>query len=172
MDRTLKQFARDGDTHDSGQGRECGACTACCTVMAVHELQKANYEPCCHLTDRCSIYATRPDSCREWSCLWLKGLIEGDERRRPDQLGLVLSLDESGVYPMITAYEVWEGAALQPKAKYILDRLGKWCNVVLVNPQNQFVVLSPNALFKAALTPAIEIPAPIADVGQAPLAAL
>src|SRR5665213_2690643 len=105
MDGNLKQLLHGGEATNRAAGRECGECTACCTVIAVHELQKANNQACCHLGDGCRIYPTRPDSCREWSCLWLNGGLPGDDLRRPDRLGLVFSLDAVGRYPLITAYE-------------------------------------------------------------------
>lgn len=152
MHNDLTQDLSKGVPASTGDSRECGACTACCTVMAVHELQKENYRTCCHAADGCTIYATRPDSCREWSCLWLQGGMEREVHSRPDRLGLVFSVEARGQFPLLTAYEVWPDAAQQPRAKYVLDELGKLCSIVLVDPQNQFVVSSPNASFEAAFT--------------------
>lgn len=154
IENQFKQFLSDDESAKAGAPRECGSCTACCTVLAVDELEKKNNVPCCHLAggEGCSIYTTRPGACRQWSCLWLKGGLKGDVRRRPDHLGLVFSDDVHGPFPMLTAYEVWAGASREPHAKYVLDRLGECCNMVLVDPQNGFVVSSPNARFKAAMT--------------------
>ena len=44
--------------------RVCGECTACCTIMAIAELNKANYQPCPHNCGCCAIYANRPRNCR------------------------------------------------------------------------------------------------------------
>ena len=151
---TLKQLLRDGGPQVRVEDRECGECTACCTALAVHELQKPNNEPCCHLGAGCSIYPLRPDSCREWSCLWLQGGLT--KRCRPDRLGLVLSLDGSGCYPLVTAYETSEGAAKTARAQYVLELLADSCNMVLVDPQNKFTVMSPNPAYKAALAPLVE----------------
>jgi hypothetical protein len=36
----------------------------------------------------CGIYAQRPRSCRNWSCLWLKN-VDWDDELRPDRCGVV-----------------------------------------------------------------------------------
>ena len=49
--------------------RKCGACTLCCTALAVPELDKPNGVPCKHLTpEGCGIYEDRPPSCRAFEC--------------------------------------------------------------------------------------------------------
>jgi hypothetical protein len=121
--------------------RECGACTACCTVMGVSELKKKNYQRCCYLTERCSIYAARPAGCRDWSCNWLLGILEGDERRRPDNFGLMFTNELKGDKVILTAYEVWEGASKQPKARFLLDKLQEKWPVCVVDTKNNFVIL-------------------------------
>lgn len=102
----------------------CGPCTACCTVLGVHEpgvLDKPNYQPCQHLcATGCGIYENRPKSCRDWTCYWKTGLL-GDERRRPDKLGIVID----GTATAWRAWEVWPGAAKEPAARYVLEKLRK-----------------------------------------------
>lgn len=73
-----------------GSDRKCGACTLCCTAMAVPELDKPNGVPCVHLTPSgCGIYEDRPESCREFLCGWRRGIGRGVEHR-PDRTGAVL----------------------------------------------------------------------------------
>ena len=68
--------------------RACGACTACCTSLGVPELPKAAGDPCPHSgAHGCSIYDSRPASCRAYRCLWLQGLFRAEHR--PDLLGLI-----------------------------------------------------------------------------------
>jgi hypothetical protein len=59
-------------------GRDCGTCTLCCKVVAVEEVAKPNGVWCRHCVagKRCTIYASRPQSCREFYCQWMmeKGL--------------------------------------------------------------------------------------------------
>ena len=115
--------------------RNCGSCTACCTILGVAELNKPNYTPCLHECKAgCAIYSTRPVSCRVWSCNWLYGREPGgDERRRPDQLGLMFTHEEFGRRgKILTAYEVWPGAAKEPRADFLLRKLTARGQFVLV----------------------------------------
>src|SRR5262245_55032279 len=49
--------------------RECGGCTACCTVMAVKELGKGMYRTCEHADGRgCSTYPGRPSVSQRTPC--------------------------------------------------------------------------------------------------------
>jgi hypothetical protein len=111
--------------------RICGACTACCTVMGVVELNKANYQPCSHECGKCGIYKSRPSACRTWSCGWLLGVIEGDERRRPDQLGLLFNREDLSGKPMMVAYEVWPRAGRQSKSAYLLRKMSQKQPIIL-----------------------------------------
>ena len=77
-------------TDHAAPGRECGPCTACCATLAIVELNKPARRACDHLCRAgCGIYETRPASCREFHCLWLRGAIDGDEALRPDALGVM-----------------------------------------------------------------------------------
>lgn len=64
--------------------RACGGCTECCLVMPISELKKPAGTACVHQRcgKGCSIYPSRPMSCRAWSCLWLRG---APLLRRPDR---------------------------------------------------------------------------------------
>ena len=81
--------------------RSCGQCRACCTSLAIAALDKAMYEPCKHLAEApmkgCSIYETRPQDCREWSCAWLLGQVD-DPHLRPDRCGVVMSIRKTERY--------------------------------------------------------------------------
>jgi hypothetical protein len=54
-------------------GRACGTCTLCCKVAAVEELAKPMGVWCAHCLRNkgCAIYASRPASCRSFTCQWL-----------------------------------------------------------------------------------------------------
>lgn len=73
-------------------GRVCGECVACCTVMRIEVLGKEAGVPCQHLTaSGCGIYATRPEPCRQYQCLWLQnGPLLRDEDR-PSSLGAMMN---------------------------------------------------------------------------------
>lgn len=75
-------------------GRECGDCTACCTVLTVDspDFRKPAGAPCVHLGARgCGIHAVRPEICRTWFCAWRR-VAEMPEEARPDRSGLLVSL--------------------------------------------------------------------------------
>ena len=75
-------------------GRECGACTACCTVMAIDkpEIQKEAGVTCRHCVGGCTIYATRPPLCRDYYCGW-RQLPILDESWRPDRSGVYVEVE-------------------------------------------------------------------------------
>jgi hypothetical protein len=114
-------------------GFDCGDCTACCTVLAVTELHKPMRRACEHLCrDGCRIYLERPDGCRTFNCLWLRGAVRQlndsdvspDDRRtqvalndlnpnhRPDHSGVIWDYfwETSLNSPCIIAFEVWSDA--------------------------------------------------------------
>jgi hypothetical protein len=63
--------------------RNCRTCTLCCRLIAVRELAKGPDTRCQFVSaehDHCTIYATRPNSCRKFSCQWLVNpSLLGDE---------------------------------------------------------------------------------------------
>jgi hypothetical protein len=74
------------------RGRQCGKCTACCTMVPVHlpEGEKPAGVRCRHLrSSGCSIYATRPKPCVVWSCRWLFDDATA-AMRRPDLSGYIV----------------------------------------------------------------------------------
>lgn len=119
--------------------RSCGPCTACCVLPRIEVNEKAlpllfegkpGYKPCKHLVTTtqdgcsgCSRYDERPPTCSEFACMWREGFIEGDERRRPDQLGLMfvtqLNTEKSGLY--VDVWELWEGAASNHPGRWIVE---------------------------------------------------
>lgn len=110
-------------------GRACGPCMACCTCMRIGELEKPIDTHCPNeqaVGGGCSIYAQRPQSCAAFECLWLQGLVTGDDRRRPDQLGLIFTFGASAAgqtRPLIMVWEAWSQAADTGPARHLLMRL-------------------------------------------------
>jgi hypothetical protein len=76
--------------------RACGSCTQCCKTMKVEapSLHKAKdvWCPHCEIGRGCTIYAERPQPCRDFECLWLRG--SGSEAMRPDRCKVVLTAPE------------------------------------------------------------------------------
>jgi len=102
-ERTASAKARQG-------GRECGACSLCCTVLRVDELRKLGGTPCVHQRAEggCGIYAGRPAICRAYRCLWLGGGLRDSDR--PDALGAVLDVVAQGTSTWLEIREAEAGA--------------------------------------------------------------
>jgi hypothetical protein len=80
-------------------GRECGACTVCCTVPTIDkpEIQKASGATCRHCSDGgCSIYEIRPPVCRGFYCAWRTVDIFSEEWR-PDKSGVMAYVETEGI---------------------------------------------------------------------------
>ena len=55
-------------------GRSCGTCTLCCKLLQVPEVEKPLGEWCRHCDKGvgCTIYAERPQRCRDFFCGYLQ----------------------------------------------------------------------------------------------------
>ena len=63
--------------------RQCGTCSACCRWPSIPELNKPAREPCKHLCGGkygCEIYDSRPPSCSDYECTWLKGFGAAEDQ--------------------------------------------------------------------------------------------
>lgn len=75
--------------------RSCGDCCLCCKVMKVADLNPPKLANvwCQHCAPSsllpCSVYSTRPESCRDFVCSWLAGIIP--EPLKPNKTKCVLS---------------------------------------------------------------------------------
>ena len=78
--------------------RACGPCSLCCKLMSVQDLapEKPAGQWCPHCPTRsgCGIYEARPQSCRDFDCLWRLGL--GSEEMRPDRSHVVFNMSTDG----------------------------------------------------------------------------
>jgi hypothetical protein len=99
--------------------RKCGSCSLCCKLLAVEEgcvikntisgeemqsikFSKPEFEWCKHFKAGigCTIYSTRPEPCRNYQCLWLKGqLIKAHSPRRT---GVVITAREEEKSVLLT----------------------------------------------------------------------
>lgn len=97
--------------------KPCAGCTACCHTVGVAEIGLKPFTRCQHergvpWTPGCAIYATRPSSCRSWSCQYA---LEGwDDELRPDRCGVVVG-PEPDLFRLRdgTTGELHEVAAIQ-----------------------------------------------------------
>lgn len=119
--------------------RQCGECTACCVLPRISPEEddgfpegKPGYHPCSHLcASGCGIYDNRPKLCRNYQCLWRYGILGGDERRRPDKLGVMLTLDTHEKHIVFEAWELWDGALTDGSGKWLIDALSQKYGVML-----------------------------------------
>ncbi len=97
-----KRLVRDGQGFRPAgvaplQVRECGSCTACCTLLEVTDAGKGVNEWCQHCVagKGCSIYEKRPQMCRSFSCAWLQGHLDDDWY--PETAGMVVHFSQDAV---------------------------------------------------------------------------
>lgn len=127
------------------QHRSCGECTVCCTLLGVPELNKGAYEACSKLDGNCTVYSSRPKSCRDFECLWLQDI--GLPEHRPDRSGLVLTvtvedciLGKAGA--VIVAHEAQPDAAHRPENAVLLQVFVDHTAVVITRKDGPRTVLS------------------------------
>jgi hypothetical protein len=136
------------------EGRQCGTCTACCTVMGVGEINKPRNTPCPHLAagGGCGVYASKPESCTAFSCMWLNGNLVEDVMR-PDQSGLVFSLNPtgfSGAEPVVHVHEVEPGKIDSDLGHAAITPWAQIAPVILLHydGRRRLVAASPTAEWK------------------------
>ncbi len=118
--------------------RCCGDCRECCQALAIPELEKPCFQTCAHMEAAgCSVYADRIQACRSYECLWL-ALGLGEERDRPDLLGLIFSEPDRTVFHphsahihILCACEVSPDRASSGRAAEVLRLLSEKMVVVL-----------------------------------------
>lgn len=106
--------------------RSCGSCTLCCKTMGVSDLLPEPKPPnrwcdLCAIGSGCKVYADRPQTCRDFACIWLQdtqGLFPDD--CRPDRIGVVFVTDADGCGLIAHCDPATPTAWRNPKA---LDRL-------------------------------------------------
>lgn len=112
----------------AADGRACGGCTVCCTIMPVVELRKTARQACDHATETgCAIHPERPQSCRDFLCVWLRGGVGGGDDTRPDRLGVMFDgyTLQGESTPRFVAFEAWDGALDTPEAQAVIDALSR-----------------------------------------------
>jgi hypothetical protein len=84
--------------------RTCEGCEACCTVMAVRELEKATWTPCRHLAGQgrgCAVWGEHPSSCKTFHCLWRGDTALLPERLFPPDCGFLISVGNLDHWPLV-----------------------------------------------------------------------
>jgi hypothetical protein len=74
-------------------GRSCGTCTLCCKLFDIPDVPKAAGKWCHHCTPGkgCSIYDSRPETCRKFLCGWMVSPGLGPEWK-PERCKLIMQL--------------------------------------------------------------------------------
>lgn len=98
---------------NAARDMSCKGCIECCTALAVPELNKKALERCVYMTETgCSIYATRPNSCRAYMCMWRYGLLT--KKDKPNISGIIVEARtpaaKIGAESVLVARELREGA--------------------------------------------------------------
>jgi Fe-S-cluster containining protein len=141
--------------------RRCRTCTACCTILEIPGFKKA-MERCQHLgrlpngMEGCTIYATRPQPCRDFICAWMQGY--GSTQDRPDKLGLMVTsehaFDDQGnidqeVGEVAKVYETRSGASAGERAqKLYTDIVDRKKALVIITKKNPDGTLNPERQIK------------------------
>lgn len=126
--------------------RSCGSCTACCKSLEVIELEKPMNKWCihCNIGKGCKIYATKPASCTEFRCEWIKGRMK--EEHRPDKTMVILDyfkLPEGLPEGVLQIWEVSEGRLSSDYVKEITGRaleLGVWVSHISTRGKKKMFV--------------------------------
>lgn len=155
--------------------RECGECTACCTVMGVPTLSKPPYSPCPHALPKvgCGCYETRPKECQAFYCFWmledrleLMGITPPPGQRkymlrnmeRPDRVGVMIDMTdknsdftkETGMGAFV-ARETKLGAFAEPDAQDVIKRLAKRQLVIMSYNGNKRTFVGPQLAIDVAV---------------------
>jgi uncharacterized protein len=134
-------MTNDASTPPAASEKSCGSCTECCRLMHVPELDKPAWVDCpnCALGVGCKIYSERPQSCRDFACLWLQVPEMGPDLK-PNQCHVMLY--RSDEWTMVANVDPgWPQAWRAPNVISALHRLASslgdgW--IVLVRVENKF----------------------------------
>ena len=116
------------------KNRICGACTACCKTHEVVEINKPAGVWCahCEIGKGCRIYNERPQTCKSFRCLWLRGIGKGKDR--PDRSKVVWGSGSTLVGKNIfvfSAIELRAGAVKNNFAQEVTEQILQQGQLVL-----------------------------------------
>lgn len=80
--------------------RTCDNCDVCCVFPRVPELSKPERTACVNCTGSrlCSIYEDRPNSCRNFECMWLQGHFRDEDK--PSISGVMVENHKKFIFAM------------------------------------------------------------------------
>ncbi len=77
--------------------KPCGDCNACCTGTLIGTAYGNIFgkkKPCVFLVEqKCSIYKTRPQTCRNYQCAWSQGIIP--DWLKPTKSNVLISVEHN-----------------------------------------------------------------------------
>lgn len=87
---------------------QCDGCTVCCTILNIPEFDAPAGTPCQHeCSVGCAIYASRPQPCADFKCVYLDSGL--DVSYRPDNLQLMITIFATQYGKCIVAHELVPG---------------------------------------------------------------
>ncbi len=111
------------------EGRECGACVACCTYFSIAALNKPPLVPCSRLKDKlcddgknCTTYSDRPMPACSYTCMWRYGY--GEDEDRPDLSGIMVD-NAIPIDNALRAIPLADGGQDTPEARQAVDRISR-----------------------------------------------
>jgi len=114
-------------------GNLCGTCTLCCKLTSVPELKKPVGKWCRHCKPGkgCGIYDDRPESCKNFRCVWLSGGLPPD--LRPDKSRVIFERMPTGKTFIVLVNEGYGDSWKEPGVReYIANFLKANKAVVIV----------------------------------------
>lgn len=78
---------------------KCGGCNMCCDIPPIPELDKPASVLCKNCTENvgCNIYSSRPQSCKNFDCLYLQS-DDMDESLRPNECRVMFEKVTTKIY--------------------------------------------------------------------------
>jgi hypothetical protein len=118
--------------------RECGNCNLCCKLLGISEIKKPPGQWCGHVKcgKGCAIYDNRPQSCRDFDCLWLQGAWP--KALKPNKTKVVPTTDEGSVVLYVDS--ATPSAFRSPEMIKVIDRLLNTEPVFVVLRESRFMV--------------------------------
>lgn len=113
--------------------RSCGECTLCCKLMGVPELKKPSAKWCadCDQGKGCTVYETRPPSCRNFQCFWLSDEGFPDDFR-PDRIGALAAFNDSPDSAVLHVDPAKKRALSSPRVDALIKALLKTYSKVFI----------------------------------------
>ena len=101
--------------------KNCDGCTECCYSLPINESEFVKQEGvmCTHCDKGCTIYDTRPESCKEFNCVYL--VTNTDESLRPDKTNVIFEMIYTKIYLALVRKEFLDSW----RTKLITDYINK-----------------------------------------------